>query len=268
MNLAYRTWGVRENPPLVLLHGFLGAANDWEILASKLEASFYMVAVDLPGHGNSQSIDLACFKKDPVSNIGVLLDDIMDQLDLGQFGILGYSLGARIAMGYALSRSQRVSCLIIESGHPGLKSEEEKKARWQSDQVWTRRFLSEPLEQVLDAWYQQSVFSDLSDSCRKVLIGKRIHQKVSLITEMFESFSLSRQQDYSCALAEADFPVHYLYGEKDKKYKTVGAQLGEGGSLTTLNGVRLAGHNIHWEQPESMAAVIQTLYGSNGAGHE
>ena len=58
-NLAYRTWGIRGRPTLVLLHGFLGDSEDWLPLVSLLEEDFYLVAVDLPGHAKSLNVELS-----------------------------------------------------------------------------------------------------------------------------------------------------------------------------------------------------------------
>ena len=107
MNLAYRTWGVRGNPPLVLLHGFLGSADDWNMLAESLRAHFYLVAIDLPGHGKSLSVNLNEKESDPADYVRYLINDVLDQLDIKQFGLLGYSLGARIAMGFAFAHERQ-----------------------------------------------------------------------------------------------------------------------------------------------------------------
>ena len=46
-------WGNRENPPLILLHGFLAHAGCWAAIAPSLAADRHVVAYDLSGMGDS-----------------------------------------------------------------------------------------------------------------------------------------------------------------------------------------------------------------------
>ena len=102
MGLAFRTTGLRNHPPLLLLHGFLGNAGDWQALVHELSETFYLILVDLPGHGQSQSVSLhdSCT---PVETMNELINRVLDQLDFHKVSVLGYSMGGRIAVGYALS---------------------------------------------------------------------------------------------------------------------------------------------------------------------
>ncbi|WP_263078427.1 2-succinyl-6-hydroxy-2,4-cyclohexadiene-1-carboxylate synthase [Endozoicomonas sp. Mp262] len=254
--MSYRTWGEPDHPAMLLLHGFLGATTDWTDLAKALAETFYLVAIDLPGHGKSQKVLL---DGDPVQRTCLMIDDVIAGLGLSRFSVLGYSLGGRIALAYALSRPECITRLIIESAHPGLSCEGDRHRRWQSDHAWIQRFMCQPLEQVLDDWYQQPVFHDIPAARRKILVDQRKRQNSAILAKMLEAFSLAKQPDYSGRLATAGFPVHYLAGARDQKFKGVGEQLGRTGCLTRLHTINDCGHNIHREQPLAMAAVIRDL---------
>ena len=51
--LSYRCFGVPSSPTLLLLHGFLGDHHDWQAVISLLQQDFFIIAVDLPAHGQS-----------------------------------------------------------------------------------------------------------------------------------------------------------------------------------------------------------------------
>lgn len=53
LNLHYVEWGVRENPPLLLLHGWMDIARSWDRVAPALAEHFHVLALDFRGHGLS-----------------------------------------------------------------------------------------------------------------------------------------------------------------------------------------------------------------------
>ena len=292
-NLAYRTWGIRGRPTLVLLHGFLGDSEDWLPLVSLLEDDFYLVAVDLPGHAKSLNVGLSDGSTDELSDDHVtlsddniklsddniklsddniklsydkafavfsdLLDLTLHQLDLKHYSLLGYSLGGRLALLHSLSHSNRVEQLLLESCHPGLESEADRDLRRQTDKEWAERFRTEPLDQVLQRWYHQPVFADLNSQQRQDLMQHRlgINKDGRLLGDILEYCSLSRQPACWGQIEDVSFPVHYFYGERDLKYTELALRLHKSGSLAGLHKIAGAGHNIHREQPAEMADVIR-----------
>jgi pimeloyl-ACP methyl ester carboxylesterase len=98
VELAYRELG--EGRPLVLLHGFTcSAAMHWiePGHAERLAGLGYRVVMpELRGHGDSGiPRDVASYPKD------VFVDDLLaviEQLELGDYDLGGYSLGARTAL--------------------------------------------------------------------------------------------------------------------------------------------------------------------------
>ena len=258
-NLAYRTWGLRDRPALVLLHGFLGDSEDWLTLVPLLEQHLYLVAVDLPGHGNSQKIELE--GDDGFAAFCMLLDHSLNQLDLKLFSLLGYSLGGRLATAYSISHSHRIQRLLLESCHPGLESEADRNQRRINDQAWAGRFLREPLLDVLQSWYHQPVFADLDCQQRQRLMEHRCchNSDGRVLAHMLSRCGLAEQPNYWDALCHVRFPVDYLYGERDLKFTDIAQRLHRSGCLAGLHAVAAAGHNVHREQFEQMATIIRHL---------
>lgn len=87
--------------PLILLHGALGAASDFQELKSHLAANYELYIPDLPGHG-TKAHDEKMFSIDSFANF---LSIYIESQKLVQPMIFGYSMG-----GY-------VACLL-ESKHP------------------------------------------------------------------------------------------------------------------------------------------------------
>lgn len=103
MSLSYYCAGDVHAPVLVLLHGFLGRANDWDSLLAALKDDYCLIAVDLPGHGSSQWLeedtqgaDYFCYRLEQT----VQTIEQVEGISLKRFNLLGYSLGGRLAMAY------------------------------------------------------------------------------------------------------------------------------------------------------------------------
>ena len=54
------TSGDPQDVAVLLLHGFMGSANDWADVMGRLAPVYHGLAVDLPGHGGSSGVMKAC----------------------------------------------------------------------------------------------------------------------------------------------------------------------------------------------------------------
>ena len=50
---VHQTKSSRKKPPVVFLHGFMGAKGDWTAIANGLSSDHDCFVIDLPGHGNT-----------------------------------------------------------------------------------------------------------------------------------------------------------------------------------------------------------------------
>ncbi len=259
MKLSCRCLGESNNPVLVLLHGFMGSTDDWRRLVQYLHTRFYLVLVDLPGHGDSKSandLDFLLFAQS--------LESLLAKTVAAKVSLMGYSLGGRLAMAFAEQYPKRLNLLMLEGAHPGLQDKCEAKARRLSDQQWASRFHNEPLTDVLQDWYLQPVFKDLSEHQKQLLVDLRSRQSGADLADVMLAFSLSGQPDFRETLKQFDFPVYFFVGEKDDKFKALGQSLYQQKSINGLNVISDSGHNIHREQPEKLALSMIRLAETSG----
>lgn len=242
--------GRRANLPcLVWLHGFLGSEQEWAGFQDAF-ADWPQLRVDLPGHGESAEIAAADF-----ATVDKLLRKTLLSYNILKYWLVGYSLGGRVAMFHACHHeTPGLQGLIVEGGHPGLEDSPSAEKRRHADRLWALRFRQEPLNEVLNDWYQQPVFSSLTDIQRRELIARRSQNNPAALAEMLEATSLGAQPDLHTLLKLLRVPFHYICGERDAKFRGV-AQ----GLALVPHLIPAAGHNAHRENPAAFSACLLTL---------
>jgi Predicted hydrolases or acyltransferases (alpha/beta hydrolase superfamily) len=106
VDLAYREYG--KGPPLVILHGLFGSAQNWHGMAERLATRFRVFACDLRNHGQSPwspSMDFAEMADD--------LQALIDAKGLAPAVVLGHSVGGKTAMLTALRHPDDIEALIV-----------------------------------------------------------------------------------------------------------------------------------------------------------
>ncbi|MBS0625295.1 MAG: alpha/beta fold hydrolase [Verrucomicrobia bacterium] len=220
--MHFETIATGSGVPLVFLHGILGTWEDW-IPVCKFLPDRHCIGVDLPGHGQSPFTE----------NFNEELVEVADR-----FHLIGYSMGGRLAMGFAEKYPEKVASLTVISAHFGLP-ETERSARLKIDEEWAKMLQEKPLEEFLNKWYQQPLFRSLN---REQMVAKRGNQKPDDLARVFVHYSLGRQPIFepkgTVIIGEWDTKYSDLY----KKHRPI--ILAE------------AGHAVHLEQPQKVAEII------------
>lgn len=108
MDLSHRDLGGAGHPPLVILHGMLGSARNWQTAGRDLTERYHVLALDLRNHGLSPQA--------PTMSYPEMMADVVEWLDrqaIGPATLLGHSMGGKIAMLLACRQPERVSRLVV-----------------------------------------------------------------------------------------------------------------------------------------------------------
>ena len=116
--IAYLEGG--QGPTAMLIHGFGGDKEHWTRFARQLTDKYHVIAVDLPGFGESSRIEGQSYAP---KEQAARLDQLREILGVKTMHILGNSMGGMIAGVYAHQYQDRVlSLTLIDSG--GIRSPE------------------------------------------------------------------------------------------------------------------------------------------------
>lgn len=95
--------------PILLLHGWGGRVESWGLVPAILAERFRVVAVDLPGFGESPLGDQPWGVADYANFVAALLQ----ALHLGAATLVGHSHGGRVALAVAARYPSRVRKLVL-----------------------------------------------------------------------------------------------------------------------------------------------------------
>lgn len=112
LNLQVSYLEAGHGKPLVLIHGVGMNADAWYPQMACLSQTFRVIAVDMPGHGESEGFSHAATLQDYVQWLAAFLHTQPET----RFAIAGHSMGALITAGIAIDFPQLVSEAIVMSG--------------------------------------------------------------------------------------------------------------------------------------------------------
>jgi 2-succinyl-6-hydroxy-2,4-cyclohexadiene-1-carboxylate synthase len=156
--VIYEARTAGHGPAVLLIHGFTGRGTDWgPFLRPIHKAGYSTIVVDLLGHGRSDA------PADPSRHaIERQADDIAEltrRLTPRPAIVVGYSMGARIALRMAIARPDAVRGLVLESPSAGIADRRERAARVTADTALADQLDRDGLGPFLDAWEGAPIFA-------------------------------------------------------------------------------------------------------------
>lgn len=254
---AYSVEGPREGSPLLLLHGFTGTKNTWGPFIDELGNTYRIVTIDLPGHGQT------------VANKRVTMEQFIDDLyvftrhiQLDSFHLLGYSLGGRSALSYALRYPKTIRSLILESASPGLRTEEERNARIEADKQLAEMIVTRGLQHFVTHWESIPLFNSqkrLDNVVQKAIRHERLSQSAEGLIQSLIGMGTGAQESWWDHLSTISFPTLLLVGALDKKFVDINEQITEKIKTSTLRIVNDAGHAVHIEKIAEFTQIVRNF---------
>lgn len=252
--LAYQ-WQAERGVAVVFLHGLLGSMQDWAEVFAALQnfPEIRPLAIDLPYHGKSVAVVCDGFADVRAALHHTLTDIVGDQ----PFYLVGYSLGGRIALDYVFNQpNPNLAGVLLEGANIGLNTEAEREIRRRNDWYWAARFETESMKEVLNDWYHQPVFADLSDDKRLEFVEKRQNNDGKAVAKMLRATSLAGQERFFGELRgiqphSNSRPITFLIGERDHKFRRMVEE-----SRLNHRLIAQAGHNAHQANPQAFVDAL------------
>lgn len=246
-------WDRGRGPVLLLIHGMFGDHLDWEPVLELLPQHHRVLAVDLPGFGESGKPDRAYTAEFFVA----VLVDLLNRLQVDRATVLGNSFGGLVALHMARACPERVERLILVSSLREFPEEERAAAR--------QRFSQEALL-ALTPEANRQMFATIFAQAGPVQERYFAKQNAKLKRADYPDYtrSLVRSIDtaltaYSPALlAEIRCPTLLLWGDKDNVIPVEVARQAlprlAQAELVVLPG---GGHALQLDVPEAFVRAVE-----------
>ncbi|XP_076898989.1 protein PHYLLO, chloroplastic-like isoform X2 [Bidens hawaiensis] len=254
---------------IVFLHGFLGTSEDWIPIITAMSASSRCIALDLPGLGSSKMHvhdDMDREADLSMKLVAGMLNKLFLILTASKVTVVGYSMGARIALYLALRCNKMVKGAVIISGSPGLDDEVKRSVRSVKDDFLARAIVSYRLDLFMETWYSGELWRSLRShpQFNQIVASRMKHDNVEALAKALSDLSTGRQPSLWEDLKHNKSPILLIVGDKDEKFKKIGQSMWSKlksqdhsvKRLHTMVKIPDSGHAVHIENP---LLVIQSI---------
>lgn len=264
--LHYTFQGDINKPIILFLHGFMGNCEEFEDVVSSIIANannFSFLAVDLPGHGETQMLESDNYYTMEFTAQSII--KLLDELKIYKCFLIGYSMGGRLGLYLTLNYPERFLKVVLESASPGLSTETQRLERVKRDSQIARKLnrieTSEDFTVFLSAWYSQSIFGNIKNSPRyDNLIVTRLKNNGTELAKSLCWMGTGIQPSLWEKIKTNILPILLLVGEYDKKFIDINTKMADACKYCDLEIISGAGHNIHFEKPEIFALKVSTFF--------
>ena len=269
--LKFHYWRVGEGPDVIMLHGLSGNLALWHFtIVPKLRQDYRITTYDLRGHGHSDMPPSGYTTLDMAED----LRGIMDSLGIKRAHLLGHSLGADVALHFALRYPQRVDRIVaIEAGIAALVDLRKRKD-WPGWGYWARTIEKYSGVKIPeDRW--QDIGYMLRESLKVPIIfgmAKGRQRKGEKLLKLIETTTMI--EDYQKlggmtleSMRRIEHPVLLLYGTESQYIGTYDILRDV---LPNQNSVLLDGveHLVPLEQPDELVRHARSFLQNSGVSRK
>lgn len=237
---------------MTFLHGFTQRGASWDELWSLLPQRARLIAVDLPGHGDSPDAGAT------LPEAAAALWATWDALGVERSALVGYSLGGRLALWAAAAHPHRVTHLVTIGAHAGLEGQD-RRPRLESDEALARRIERQGVDWFAAYWADLPIFAGLRARGPERLAAydrMRRANRASGLAASLRGMGGAAQPPFWDRLPTITAKALFLAGERDQPYLDHAHRLRAGVPGSRLGIVPGAGHPAHLEQPARVAALL------------
>ena len=240
--------------PLVCFHGFSESGSTWDGIEVQ---GYRLIRIDSMGHGRSaRPMELKPYElPQMLSDLHRVIYAVAGE----RYALMGYSMGARLALVYALEYPQEVSHLVLESGSVGIEDRVERQDRYVADQGLAERIRAHDITWFSETWAQLEIFKTqqgLPTKVQQQIRGRRLLNSPHALAFTLKGSGQGSMPYVGHRLSELTMPICYISGELDAKYTAIGAKY----FSDVHRIVSQVGHNVHVEAPEAYRQILKQCF--------
>lgn len=235
---------------IVLLHGFLCSHEIWEDTIKKLSRKFRVIAIDLPGHGETPCIGYY----HPMELLAQSVKAVVDKIGVRRYIVVGHSMGGYAALAFAELYPENVSGLCLFHSTAYADAEDKKKDRERVIRL-VKKEHRHYVAEVVTSLFAPENLERLKPQVEKV---KRIAANVSKQSIINSLEGMKERKSRDLILKFAEYPVLFIVGKKDSviNFETMYPQMGLCKYPSVLM-LEEAGHMGFYEAPKETVKELK-----------
>ncbi|XP_060577092.1 monoacylglycerol lipase ABHD6-like [Ruditapes philippinarum] len=239
LTICYGEKGKRrsDKPSMILIHGFTACKFMWAPLVKNLSHDYHVIAVDLPGHGDSDtpSEDDDLSHTETVQKMRKLLRQL--KFDETPFHLIGMSMGGALAGLYAAEYPEQIHSLTLICPATGPK----EKTIFAFSKIYH------------NSWVPSQILHGVAEFRKKYY--PFYARLFNMLTEP-DNHNLLRD----CA-HRIKAPTQIIWGEQDKVIDASGVQVlqNELPNCVQVDLIPRCGHSMTTDRPGAMTKAILTF---------
>ncbi len=257
-NVHYQIINPLSEKTLVFLHGFTGSTKTWDTVIQSFKNTYRIITIDLIGHGLTDAP--YSVQRYSMEEQVELLHEFFEARRISTCTLVGYSMGGRVALSFAMKYADMVEKLILESASPGLQAEEERAARRKNDHALAAQIEKDGLEAFVNHWENIPLFAsqkELPEIVQQSIRTERLEQRAIGLANSLRGMGTGEQPSYWNELQKYTNPVLLITGELDEKFVQKANLMQKQFQNCKKIVVPNVGHAIHVENPQTFATIIE-----------
>jgi 2-succinyl-6-hydroxy-2,4-cyclohexadiene-1-carboxylate synthase len=227
-----------QAPLVVFVPGFMQRGEAWAPVAGRVRESYPTLCVDFVNDTLDGRLEELRFAAPP----GAVL--------------VGYSMGGRIALQFALAEPDRLTALVTVGAAAGIDDPAARRARAEADDRLAAWIEEQPIEAVVERWESQPVFAGQPPELVEAQRAGRLSHDPARLAALLRTAGQGATQPFWDRLPSLTAPLLALAGERDEPYAAAAQRLAELAPRGRAELIPGAGHAAHLEQPLRVADLV------------
>jgi 2-succinyl-6-hydroxy-2,4-cyclohexadiene-1-carboxylate synthase len=253
VRLAYDARG--KGPAVTFLHGFTQSRAMWDEILELLPPGWRLVRPDLRGHGDTAVAHGGGYTMDACLGD---LEALWQELGVERTHLVGYSMGARLALHVAARVPRRLLSLVAISARPPL-DEEARAARREADYELARAIERRGIDWFVEHWEALPMFAGVArrgPQFASLLHERRLRNRPHELAASLRGMGVGVAEPVFEQLRGFEGPALFVAGSEDAPYPEGARTLAGLVRCGRFEVVAGAGHNIPAERPAELARLL------------
>ena len=235
--------------PLVLVHGFLGSSQMWELQIEYFKKNYRVIAIDLPGFGKSNKSK----SSNSIISMAKIVIDSLKEKKIEKFYLLGHSMGGMIVQEIAKTVGNQVSKLVCYGTGPVGEIPGRFETMEKSREKLKKRGLKVTANRIAKTWFVNGENSKYFYLCSNAGKESNLESANNALVAMMNWNGFKN-------LKRIKSKTLIIWGDKDKSYNfdQVDA-LNKNIKNSELQIFKGCSHNAHLEKPDKFNVCVKNF---------